>query len=141
MGRYKAILAERKRAAQRVTKRLSGNPAIIPQDLGNKDYEPTFHLYQIQIDPEKAGGDVQKFKAKMSEKGVTNIPHFGPLYRFEIIRQLGYNVDAIAKKCPVCEDVFYKRYTHLPIYGLSDEQLDYMAETAIKCVEEMQKGK
>ncbi|GHU65669.1 spore coat polysaccharide biosynthesis protein SpsC [Spirochaetia bacterium] len=141
MGRYKAILAERKRAAQRVTKRLSGNPAIIPQDLGNKDYEPTFHLYQIQIDPEKAGGDVQKFKAKMSEKGVTNIPHFGPLYRFEIIRQLGYNIEAIAKKCPVCENVFYKRYTHLPIYGLSDDQLDYMADTAIKCVEEMQKGK
>ncbi|MFP3090550.1 DegT/DnrJ/EryC1/StrS family aminotransferase [Treponema sp. TIM-1] len=141
MGRYEAILTERRRAAARVTKRLSKNPAIIPQDPGNRDYVSTFHLYQIQIDPEKAGGDVQQFKAKMSAKGVTNIPHFGPLYRFEIIRQLGYKSEAIAKTCPVCEDVFYRRYTHLPLYGLSDEQLDYMADTAMECVAEMQAGK
>jgi dTDP-4-amino-4,6-dideoxygalactose transaminase len=138
MGRYESILAERRRAAARVTKRLSKNPAVVPQDMGNKDYVSTFHLYQIQIDPEKAGGDVQSLKAKMSAKGVTNIPHFGPLYRFEIIRQLGYKPEAIAKTCPVCEDVFYRRYTHLPIYGLSDEQLDYMADTVLECVAEMQ---
>jgi dTDP-4-amino-4,6-dideoxygalactose transaminase len=141
MGRYEAILAERRRAAARVTKRLSKNAAIIPQDPGNKDFVSTFHLYQIQIDPEKAGGDVQQFKAKMSARGVTNIPHFGPLYRFEIIRQLGYDVEKIAKTCPACEDAFYRRYTHLPVYGLSNEQLDYMADTAMECVAEMQRGK
>jgi dTDP-4-amino-4,6-dideoxygalactose transaminase len=141
LERYDAILTERRRAAQRVTKRLQKCSAIIPQGMGNKDYEPTFHLYQIQIDPGKAGGAVQKFKAKLSERSVTNIPHFGPLYRFEIIRQLGYDTEKIAKTCPVCEEVFYRRYTHLPIYGLSNEQLDYMADTAIKCVAEMQAGK
>jgi dTDP-4-amino-4,6-dideoxygalactose transaminase len=141
LGRYNTILAERRLAAKRVTKRLKKCGAIIPQNMGNKDYESTFHLYQIQIDPDKAGGDVQEFKAKLSVKGVTNIPHFGPLYRFEIIRQLGYNVEKIAKTCPVCEDVFYRRYTHLPIYGLSNEQLDYMADTAMECVEEMRAGR
>jgi dTDP-4-amino-4,6-dideoxygalactose transaminase len=141
MDRYEAILAERRRAAERVTGRLKKCGAIKGQNMGNKDYESTFHLYQIQIDPDKAGGDVQQFKAKLSARGVTNIPHFGPLYRFEIIRQLGYDIEEILKSCPVCEDVFYRRYTHLPIYGLSNEQLDYMADTAMECVAEMQAGK
>jgi dTDP-4-amino-4,6-dideoxygalactose transaminase len=141
MSRYESILAERRRAAERVTRHLKKCGAITPQNMGNKDYEPTFHLYQIQIDPDKAGGDVQEFKAKLSAKGVTNIPHFGPLYRFEIIRQLGYDIEKIAKTCPVCEEVFYRRYTHLPVYGLSNEQLDYMADTAMECVAEMQAGK
>ncbi|MDR1947986.1 MAG: DegT/DnrJ/EryC1/StrS family aminotransferase [Spirochaetaceae bacterium] len=140
LGRYEQILAERRRAAAFVTRRLSANPAIVPQDLGGDDYSPTFHLYQIQIDPEKAGGDVRLFKKKMTEKGVTNIPHFGPLYRFEVLKQLGYNPEAAAESCPVCEDVFYRRYTHLPIYGLSDEQLAFMADTALECVAEMQAG-
>jgi dTDP-4-amino-4,6-dideoxygalactose transaminase len=141
LERYQFILEERRRSAQRVTERLSHNPAIIPQNMGHEDFTPAFHLYQIQIDPEKAGGDVQQFKTKMSAKGVTNIPHFGPLYRFEIIRQFGYDIEEIAASCPVCEDVFYRRYTHLPIYGLTDEQLDYMADTAMECIAEMQAGK
>ncbi len=134
------IIAERRRAATLLNEKLKGNPAIIPQDLGNEDIKPTFHLYQLQIDPEKAGGDVQTLKAKLEAKGVTNIPHFGPLYRFKVVEDMGYDADAIAKTCPNCEEVFYKRFTHLPIYGLTDEQIDYMANAIIESVEEMQKG-
>ncbi|HBE13560.1 MAG TPA: hypothetical protein DCY74_05260, partial [Clostridiales bacterium] len=89
----------------------------------------------------KAGGDVQILKKKLEEKGVTNIPHFGPLYRFDVLRQLGYNEDEIAKSCPVCEEVFYKRFTHLPVYGLTEEQLVYMADAVLESVKEMQAGK
>ena len=53
---------------------------------------------------------------------------------------MGYDIDAIAKSCPNCEEVFYKRFTHLPIYGLTDEQLEYMADAILESVEEMQKG-
>jgi hypothetical protein len=59
---------------------------------------------------------------------------------FEILRSLGYNRDAIAETCPVCEDVFYRRFTHLPIYGLTKEQLEYMADAVLDSVDEMQKG-
>ncbi|HOJ10182.1 MAG TPA: DegT/DnrJ/EryC1/StrS family aminotransferase [Clostridiales bacterium] len=138
--RYDKILAERRSAAAYMTKRLSENPAIIPQDLGNEDYAPTFHLYLLQIDPEKAGGDIQVLKEKLEKKSITNIPHFGPLYRFDVLRTLGYDEDAIAATCPVCEEVFYKRFTHLPIYGLSEEQLKYMADTILESVAEMQCG-
>lgn len=135
------IIAERRRAATLLNEKLKGNPAIIPQDLGNDDIKPTFHLYQLQIDPEKAGGDVQTLKAKLEQKGVTNIPHFGPLYRFKVVEDMGYDVEAIAASCPNCEEVFYKRFTHLPIYGLTDEQIDYMANAILESVSEMQAGK
>ena len=139
--RYDEIVAARRAAATYLTERLSENPAIITQDLGNEDYEPVFHLYQLQIDPEKAGGDAQTLKAKLLEKSVVNIPHFGPLYHFDIMRQFGYDQDEIAKSCPVCEEVFAKRFTHLPCYGLTQDQLTYMADAVLESVAEMQAGK
>ena len=109
--------------------------------MGGSVIKPTFYLYLLQIDPKKAGGDVQTLKHKMEEKGVTNIPHFGPLYRFKVVSDMGYNAEEIAKTCPVCEEVFYHRFTHLPLYGLSDEQLEYMADAVLEAVQEMQDGR
>ena len=135
------IIATRRRAVEIVNAKLKNNPAIVPQDMGNDDIKPTFHLYQLQIIPELAGGNVQTLKKKLEEKGVTNIPHFGPLYRFKVVEDMGYDVEAIVKSCPNCEEVFYNRFTHLPIYGLSDEQLEYMADAVLESVAEMQAGK
>ena len=140
IARNDAIIAERRAAAEYLNSRLAGCDALILQDLGNEEIKPTFHLYLLQIDPAKAGGDVQLFKKKLEEKGVTNIPHFGPLYRFRVVEQMGYDADEIAKTCPVCEEVFYKRFTHLPLYGLTQEQLDYMADAILASIDEMQKG-
>lgn len=141
MKRYDRILAERRREATYMTERLAANPAILPQDLGSADIVPTFHLYQLQIDPEKVGGDVQTLKRKLDEKGVTNIPHFGPLYRFTAVREMGLDPEAAAKSCPVCEEVFDRRFTHLPIYRLTEDQLNYMADAILESVKEMQDGR
>ncbi len=142
IARNDKILAERRAAAQYLTNRFAENDAIIPQDIGNDDIKPSFHLYLLEIDPAKAGGDIQILKKKLEEKGVTQIPHFGPLYRFDILRQLGgYDEDAIAATCPNCEEVFYNRFTHLPVYGLSEEQLIYMADAVLESVKEMQEGR
>ena len=140
IARNEQIIEERRQAAAYLNSRLAGNDALILQDLGNEDIKPTFHLYLLQIDPEKAGGDVQTFKRKLEEKSVTNIPHFGPLYRFRVVEQMGYDADEIAKTCPVCEEVFYRRFTHLPLYGLTKEQLDYMADAILESIDEMQRG-
>ena len=141
VARNEQIIEERRNAAAYLNSKFAGNDAIIPQDLGNEDIKPTFHLYLLQIDPEKAGGDIQVLKKKLEEKGVTNIPHFGPLYRFKVVSDMGYDADEIAKTCPVCEEVFYRRFTHLPLYGLTKEQLDYMANAILESVAEMQAGK
>ncbi len=140
IDRYDKIISQRRAAAEYMSERLSGNPAVIPQDMGNSDIVPSFHLYLLQIDPDKAGGDIQTLKKKLEQKSITNIPHFGPLYKFEILRQLGYNQEDIAKTCPVCEEAFYRRFTHLPIYGLSPEQLKYMADAVLESIAEMQRG-
>ena len=141
LKRYPKILAERKREATYMTKRLAKIAGVKPQLLGDKDYKPTFHLYQLQIDPKVVGGDVQTLKAKLEEKGVTNIPHFGPIYRFAASIGKGFNEKKIAETCPVTEYVFDKCYTHLPIYGLTAEQLKYMADAIIESVAEMKAGK
>ena len=137
LKRYDKILAARRRAATYMTKRLSAVKGILPQSLGTKDCVPTFHLYQLQIDPKVVGGDVQELKTKLEQKGVTNIPHFGPIYRFAASVGKGFDEAAIAKTCPVTEYVFDKCYTHLPIYGLTKEQLKYMADAIIASVAEM----
>ena len=141
LKRYDAIIEERTKTAKYITERLSVCDAIIPQDIGAYgDVVPSFHLYLLQIDPVKAGGNMQKLKAKLAEKSVTNIPHFGPLYYFDILKTFGYDAKAIAKTCPVCEDVFYNRFTHLPVYGLTMEQIDYMIDSVLESISEMQKG-
>ena len=141
LKRYDKILAERKREATYMTKRLTGVPGICPQLLGDKDYVPTFHLYQLQIDPKIVKGDVQTLKAKLEKKGVTNIPHFGPIYRFAAAIGKGFNEKKIAKTCPNTEYVFDKCYTHLPIYGLTKDQLKFMADAILESVAEMKAGK
>ena len=138
--RYGKVLAERKREASYMTKRLAKVPGIMAQDLGNDAIKPTFHLYQLQIDPKVVGGDVQTLKAKLEAKGVTNIPHFGPIYRFSASIGSGFDEKKIAKTCPVTEYVFDKCYTHLPIYGLSKDQLKFMADAIIESVDEMRRG-
>ena len=140
VARNEEIIATRRKAAAYLTKRFAENDAIVPQLLDSDEIKPTYHLYLLQIDPAKAGGDIQVLKKKLEEKGVTQIAHFGPLYRFKIVQDMGYDSDEIAKTCPVCEEVFYKRFTHLPLYGLTDEQIEYMADAVLEAVAEMQRG-
>ena len=88
----------------------------------------------MRIDAGALNGDIQSVKFKLREKGVTEIAHFGPLYKFEILRQLGYEQKSIAATCPRTEEMFRHGYTHLPLYPLDDEQVAYMAETVLETV-------
>ena len=139
--RNEEIIRARREAAEYLNKRFSENDAILPQKTDTDDIKATYHLYLLRIDPEKAGGDIQVLKSKLEKKGVTQIAHFGPLYRFKVVEDAGYDADEIAKGCPNCEEAFYKRFTHLPLYGLSKEQLEYMADAVLESVKEMQEEK
>lgn len=141
VARIEKIIAKRRETAEYLNKRFAENDAIITPKLDDENIKPTFHMYLLQIDPQKAGGDIQMLKQKLNDKGVTNIPHFGPLYRFKVVSDMGYDIDEIAKGCPVCEEAFYHRFTHIPLYGLSDEQIEYMADAILESVSEMQNGK
>jgi len=139
MKRLKGIIAKRRKAALYLTSRFSKEDGIITPPGDTASIKSTHHLYLLQIDPEKVGGDVQTLKNKLMQKGVVNIPHFAPLYKFSIMRQLGYDTRAIEKTCPKTEEAFNRRFTHLPLYDLSREDLKYLADAVIDSVNEMKK--
>ena len=58
-------------------------------------------MYLLQVEPNKLGADVQALKKKLAERGLVQIPHFAPLYKFSIMQQLGYNNRALEASCPV----------------------------------------
>lgn len=137
IGRLAEIMAVRRRHAEYLNQRLAGVPGLVTPPGDTDEITPTWHLYLLQVDPEKLGGDVQEFKARLTEKGVTNIPHFAPMYKFDVCRQLGYDPEAIAQTCPVTEEVFNRRFTHLPLYPLTQEQLETMADLVEEVAQEM----
>lgn len=139
MKRMKRIIAKRRKASDYLNRQFEKIPGIITPPPDSKKIMSTHHLYLLQIDPSKLRGDIQNLKEKLTKKGVTNIPHFAPLYKFSIMKQLGYNTGAIEKTCPKAEEAFRHRFTHLPLYDLSREQLKDMAEVVIESVEEMRK--
>lgn len=141
MKRVGKIIGQRKQAAEYMNKILSQEPGILTEKPDTDEISATHHLYLLRIDPEIVGSDIQALKRKLSEKGLTPITHFGPMYRFNIMEKFGYDADAIAATCPNTEEMFYRRYTHLPLYPLTREQLEYQAQAVIEAVRELKSGK
>ncbi len=140
MERLDDIIARRREAAEYMNKVLAQEPGIITEKPDTADTFGTHHLYLLRIDPEVVGGDIQELSRRLAAKGLTNITHFGPMYRFRIMKEFGYDEEAIARTCPVTERMFYKSYTHLPLYPLTQEQLEYQAKAVVEAVQEMKKG-
>lgn len=139
LKRIKQIIEIRRKNAEYLNKRFEGIEGIISPLLDTDEIKSTHHLYLFQVDPDKLKGDIQDFKKELTEKGVTQIPHFAPLYRFSYMKQLGYDTEAIKKTCPNAEEAFLHRFTHLPLYPITEEQLKYMADVVIEVIEEMKK--
>jgi len=141
MRRLKGIIARRREAARYLNSRFRKAPGIIAPLLDSPGIRSTHHLYLLQVDHDFLGADVQVLKRKLTERGVTNIPHFAPLYKFSVMRQLGYDTKQIAASCPNAELVFNHRFTHLPLYDFTKPQLKYAADALIESVEEMRAGR
>jgi dTDP-4-amino-4,6-dideoxygalactose transaminase len=141
MKRLPKIIAKRKKAARYLNKRFGKVDGILIPPGDDDQIKSTHHLYLLQIDPAKVGGDIKTLKKKLDARGIVQIPHFAPLYKFSVMQQLGYNTAAIEKTCPVAEEAFQHRFTHLPLYDFSKEQLGYLADAVVESVEEMKRGK
>ncbi len=139
MRRLKGVIARRREAAEYLSKRFAEVEGIVTPPLDTDEIKSTHHLYLLQIDPDKLRGDIQDLKGKLTRRGVVQIPHFAPLYKFSYMKQLGYDTEAIEKTCPNAEEVFRHRFTHLPLYPLASDQLEYMADAVVESVEEMQR--
>ncbi len=139
MKRINKIIEKRRKAAEYLNARFKDVRGIITPPLDDKKIKSTHHLYLFQVDPNQLNGDIQNVKEKMKEKGITQIPHFAPLYRFSIMKQLGYDTEKIKETCPNAEEVFLHRFTHLPLYDFKKEDLKYMADSVIEIIKGMQK--
>ncbi|MCE5347670.1 MAG: aminotransferase class I/II-fold pyridoxal phosphate-dependent enzyme [Bacteroidales bacterium] len=141
MKRLPGIIEARKKNAEYLNNRFAGIEEILPCPLDTKDIKSVYHLYLFQLDHTKLNGDIQDFKVKMAERGIIQIPHFAPLYRFSYLKQLGHDTAAMQKSCPNAENAFLHKFTHLPLYPLTDQQVEYMADNIIEAVMEMRKRK
>ena len=140
LGRFEQILNRRRQAHQYLCTRFAEAPEIVLPPGDTDEIRSTHHLFLLQINPAMIRGDVQDLKAKLKGRGVTEIQHFAPMYKFEIVKELGYDREAIAESCPNTEQVFAKKYTHLPLYGLTQEQIEYMAGAVLEAVQELKEG-
>jgi dTDP-4-amino-4,6-dideoxygalactose transaminase len=141
LGRFEQILNRRREAHRYLCTRFAEAPEIVLPPGDTDEIRSTHHLFLLQINPAMIRGDVQDLKAKLKSRGVTEIQHFAPMYKFEIVQELGYDREAIAASCPNTEQVFSKKYTHLPLYGLTQEQIEYMAGAVLEAVQELKEGK
>jgi perosamine synthetase len=137
LKRLPDILSKRKKNAEYLSQRFAEIEEIIPCPLDTEDIKSTFHLYLFQLDYHKLRGDIQDFKQKMTGRGITQIPHFAPLYRFTFLKQMGYDTMAMKNSCPNAEEAFLHKFTHLPLYPLTEQQVEYIADNVIEAVREM----
>jgi perosamine synthetase len=137
LRRMGAILEARRRAAQYLNDRFAASPALVPELPDTDEFRSTHHLYLLQVEPRGSDGDVQRLKQGLAARGVANIPHFAPLYKFELLRRLGYEEARIARSCPVAEEAFTRRFTHLPLHGLEDGRLEELADAVLAAVAEL----
>jgi dTDP-4-amino-4,6-dideoxygalactose transaminase len=139
MKRNDAITAERTRVAQQLHDAFRGVDGLIPGPMGDADRVPSFHLFLLRVDPDVIEGGIQAFKQGLSEKGITQIPHFCPLYHYRLFEELGYDTGAAKASCPNAERAFFHEYTHLPVYGLPDDTVRYMIDAVIETARELKR--
>jgi len=131
------IIAQRRAVAQRLHDAFRPVPGLLPGPLPSPDYGSTCHLFLLRVDPMVIPGGIQPFKQALASKGVTQIAHFCPLYHYKLFAELGYDPAAIARSCPGAEQIFFEHYTHLPLYGLSEEAIQYLIDAVIQTAREL----
>ena len=141
MRRNDRIIATRRRTAATLNRRFARVRGLLGTPMDTASTKGTHHLYLLQIDPDLVGANIQDLKGKLSQRGVTQIAHFAPLYQFQIMKQLGYDTASIRASCPQAEDVFANRFTHLPLYGLTAAQIRYLGDAVIESVAELRAGR
>ncbi len=133
LARLDGILGERRRAAEYLSRRFAASPALVPEPPDSAEFLSTHHLYLLQT----RTAPVQKLKQALAARGVANIPHFAPLYKFELLARLGYDPRSCARSCPVAEEAFQRRFTHLPLHGLPGDRLAELADAVLAAASEL----
>ena len=129
MKRYPDILARRKEIIEKYNEGLKNLPVSVLEHFGN-DFASSGHLYLVRVH-DKTREECNKIIEKMAEYGIATNVHYKPLPLLSAYKNQGFNI----KDYPNAYAMFENEIT-LPLHTkLTDEEIDYIIDSFIKCVE------
>ena len=129
MKRYPDILAKRKEIIEKYNEGLRNLPVSVLEHFGN-DFASSGHLYLVRVH-DKTRKECNEIIEKMAECGIATNVHYKPLPLLSAYRKQGFNI----KDYPNAYAMFENEIT-LPLHTkLTDEEIDYVIDSFVKCVE------
>jgi len=129
MKRYPDILARRKEIIEKYNEGLKNLPVSVLEHFGN-DFASSGHLYLVRVH-DKTRKECNEIIEKMAECGIATNVHYKPLPLLSAYRNQGFNI----KDYPNAYAMFENEIT-LPLHTkLTDEEIDYVIDSFVKCVE------
>ncbi len=129
MKRYPDILARRKEIIEKYNEGLKNLPVCVLEHFGN-DFVSSGHLYLVRVH-DKTREECNKIIEKMAEYGIATNVHYKPLPLLSAYKNQGFNI----KDYPNAYAMFENEIT-LPLHTkLTDEEIDYVIDSFVKCVE------
>lgn len=129
MKRYPDILARHKEIIEKYNEGLKNLPVSVLEHFGN-DFASSGHLYLVRVH-DKTRKECNEIIEKMAECGIATNVHYKPLPLLSAYRNQGFNI----KDYPNAYAMFENEIT-LPLHTkLTDEEIDYVIDSFVKCVE------
>lgn len=129
MKRYPAILARRKEIIEKYNEGLKKLPVSVLEHFGN-DFASSGHLYLVRVH-DKTREECNKIIEKMAEYGIATNVHYKPLPLLSAYKNQGFDINDY----PNAYAMFENEIT-LPLHTkLTDEEIDYIIDSFVKCVE------
>ena len=129
MKRYPDILARRKEIIEKYNEGLKNLPVSVLEHFGN-DFASSGHLYLVRVH-DKTREECNKIIEKMAEYGIATNAHYKPLPLLSAYKNQGFDINDY----PNAYAMFENEIT-LPLHTkLTDEEIDYIIDSFIKCVE------
>lgn len=129
MKRYPDILARRKEIIEKYNEGLKNLPVSVLEHFGN-NFASSGHLYLVRVH-DKTREECNKIIEKMAEYGIATNVHYKPLPLLSAYKNQGFDINDY----PNAYAMFENEIT-LPLHTkLTDEEIDYIIDSFVKCVE------
>ncbi len=129
MKRYPDILARRKEIIEKYNEGLKNLPVSVLEHFGN-DFASSGHLYLVRVH-DKTREECNKIIEKMAEYGIATNVHYKPLPLLSAYKNQGFSIKDYPNACAMFENEIT-----LPLHTkLTDEEIDYIIDSFVKCVE------
>lgn len=128
MNRLDEFVNRRRYLVKRYNQLLQDLPVVTPQVL--KGANPSWHLYMVRVDFNRAKLDKVQFFAEMKKRGIVLNLHYIPVHTQPYYQKLGFKQGDFPKSEKYYEEIFT-----LPLYyDLTEEQQDDVVTALQHCL-------